>query len=585
METSVSTLEFDQIIKQENIIPVFQPIFDITNGDLIGHEALTRGPEDSPFFYPSKLFTKAIQLGKLHELELICRQKSIQTFSELNLPGKLFLNVSASLLRSKEHQSGMTLSILKEKKMSQTDIVIELSEQHPYDNEGVTLESVEHYRKMGFQVAIDDLGVGYSGLKLWSDLQPEIVKIDQYFIRDIHNNKVKQEFVRSIVAIGNRLDCQIIAEGIETKKELNQLLKLGVTIGQGYLLGRPTKEPLVFFNNELKENFLKRREKLDHKETIQSLAHTVPFLEHDNLLLEASELFKKQPNLTAIPILKDKNPIGVIKRDQLHELFSTPYGRSLYENKHTTQLLNKDALIVESYIKLSNVSQQITAQDTNAMNNDIIVVENKEFIGMANVKDLLKQITELKIQNATYSNPLTFLPGNVLITQEITQRLNDRTDFHVAYFDLNDFKPFNDYFGYATGDEAIKMVGNLIKKHTRGRNDFIGHVGGDDFVVIFESPNYLTTCKTILKEFSRSVKTFYDQDSTDKGGIWSKNRQDEPTFYTFLSLSIGIINPREQHCDNHLEVAELAATAKKEAKKASNNALFLSMAKETITVS
>jgi EAL domain-containing protein (putative c-di-GMP-specific phosphodiesterase class I) len=124
METSVSTIEFDQIIKQENIIPVFQPIFDITNGDLIGHEALTRGPEDSPFFYPSKLFTKAIQLGKLHELELICRQKSIQTFSELNLPGKLFLNVSASLLRSKEHQSGMTLSILKEKKMSQTDIVI-----------------------------------------------------------------------------------------------------------------------------------------------------------------------------------------------------------------------------------------------------------------------------------------------------------------------------------------------------------------------------------------------------------------------------------------------------------------------------
>lgn len=584
METLKDNAEFGLIIEQQNITPVFQPIFDLTNGNLYGHEALTRGPEDSQFFYPSTLFTKAIELDKLHELELLCRRKSIQTFSELSLPGKLFLNVSASLLRSSEHQSGMTLAFLQDRNMSQTDIVIELSEQHPYDNEGVTLESVEHYRKMGFQVAIDDLGVGYSGLKLWSDLQPEIVKIDQYFIRDIHNNKVKQEFVRSIVAIGNRLDCQIIAEGIETKKELNQLLKLGVTIGQGYLLGRPTKTPLTFFNSELKDNFLQRKAKLDHKETIKSLANPVPFLKDCDLLKEAGKLFKSHPNLMAIPVLKDKRPLGIIKRDQLHELFSTPYGRALYENKQTIQLLSNDVLIVESYIKLSNVSQKITAQDANTMNNDIIVVDNNEFIGMANVRDLLKQITELKIQNATYSNPLTFLPGNVLITQEITQRLTDQTHFQVAYFDLNDFKPFNDYFGYATGDEAIKVVGNLIKKHIRGSNDFIGHIGGDDFVVIFESLDYAKTCMAILNEFAYSVRAFYDKSSKHAGGIWSKNRQDIPTFYHFLSLSVGVINPIIQGCNNHLEVAELAANAKKEAKKTSQNTLFLAMTKEVFHV-
>ena len=575
MPVSDAQITLNDILKDQAITPYFQPLFDLTNGQLYGHEALARGPENSHFFFPDALFTSALQTNQLHELEILCRQKSIQRFSELQLPNKLFLNVSASLLSSSYHQTGMTLAILKERNLSQENIVIELSEQHPYDHEGLTLSAMNHYRQMGFQVAIDDLGVGYSGLRLWSELQPEIVKIDKHFIRNIDTDNIKQEFVRSIVAIANRLHCKIIAEGIETEGELDQLLDLGVTLGQGFLLGRPTPLPTVFTNDYLKAHFISRRNLVDASETVLALAKPVPSVQHDSLLIEAGALFKQDPNLIALPVLDGSQPLGIIRRHQLHELFSTPYGRALYENKTVTHLMSNDVLIVESFISLSSVSLQLTNQDVATLNNEIIVVKQGSYLGMGSLRDVLKCITELRVQNATYSNPLTLLPGNVPITREVSRRLAAGLDFHVAYFDLNDFKPFNDYFGYATGDEVIQLLGRIIHQHLPESDDFIGHIGGDDFVVIFTSHQWEIICETILDDFAQQVQTFYDTETLEIGGVWCQNRQGDTIFHAILSLAIGVVHPDSNACKSHHEVAELAAQAKKAAKKNGGNTLYI----------
>ncbi|MEC8483543.1 MAG: EAL domain-containing protein, partial [Pseudomonadota bacterium] len=155
MELDSATL-LDRILEEGLITPLFQPIYDLTTGHIYGYEALSRGPENTELFTPDVLFPFAQAQGRLHELELLCRERAISRFAELQLPGLLFLNVSASLLSSPDHQKGMTLAILKELGISQSNIVIELSEQHPYDQNGLTHQSVEHYRQMGFQVAIDD---------------------------------------------------------------------------------------------------------------------------------------------------------------------------------------------------------------------------------------------------------------------------------------------------------------------------------------------------------------------------------------------------------------------------------------------
>lgn len=566
----------DNILSHSLITPVFQPIFDLTSGKVYGHEALSRGPKNTPLYSPDALFSLATEENRLHELELLCRERALTRYAKLSLPGRLFLNVSASLLSSPYHQKGMTLSILNDLGLAQKDIIIELSEQHPYDHNGLSRTSVEHYRKMGFQVAIDDLGVGYSGLRLWSELQPDIVKIDKHFIHDIDKDDIKREFVRSIITISQRLDCKLIAEGIETQQELDQLIEMGVTFGQGFFLGRPTENPIPNTHLYLQKQAQRRSTfNIDHAETVQTLCRTTPAALANSPLNLVSQLFTDYPTLFAVPILKNEKPIGVIRRHQLHELFSTTYGRSLYEHKPATLLLSDDILIVESTASLSSVSALVTNQEADALNNEIIIVQEGKFIGTGHLRDLLKRITELKIQNATYSNPLTLLPGNVPIHKEVSLRLAAKEDFHVAYFDLNDFKPFNDYFGYAKGDAVIQLVGNLIKELVSPEGNFIGHIGGDDFVAIFRSQNWEHQCRAILDKFALEVRHFYTQETLQEGGVWTQDRQGNTLFHPILSLAIGVVNPNPEECDNHHLVAELAAQAKKSAKQKGGNALYI----------
>lgn len=568
----------NDLLEQQAITPFFQPIFDLLTGELIGHEALSRGPENSELFMPAKLFKAAVGAGRLHELELLCREKSLQRFAELALPGKLFLNVSASLLSSASHQKGMTLALLEQLGIDQDRIVIELSEQQPYDRCGLTLASVEYYRKMGFSIAIDDLGVGYSGLRLWSDVQPGSVKIDRYFIHYIDKDPVKREFVRSIIAIAQSLHCEVIAEGIETQAELDLLMELGVTRGQGFLLGYPDPHPKVFIHKQLAQRArrVSQHRSLDEGETVHSLCRTVPTVNIADTLLAASELLRVNPNLLSVPVLDQGIPKGVVRRHELLELFSSQYGRALYETKPVTKLLKKDVLIVESFVSLASVSKQLTQQTETALNHEIIIVQDEGFLGVGSLRDLLKRITDLKIHNATYANPLTLLPGSVPINREIDRRLHSAMDFRVAYFDLNDFKPFNDFYGYAKGDEVIQLLGRLIKQHLTSAENYLGHIGGDDFVIIFASPDWADRCRAVLDDFEEQVRDLYAPKELQDGGIWLENRSHEQQFFSLLSVAIGVVHPDSYSCESYHEVVELAAEAKKQSKQMGGNALFIS---------
>ena len=132
----------DSILSNGLITPVYQPIFDLISGQTYGHEALSRGPKETPLFSADALFSLATQEARLHELELLCHERSLIRFAELSLSGRLFLNVSASLLGSPDHQKGMTLNILNHLGLDQKNIIIELSEQHLHDNNGLSIRCV-----------------------------------------------------------------------------------------------------------------------------------------------------------------------------------------------------------------------------------------------------------------------------------------------------------------------------------------------------------------------------------------------------------------------------------------------------------
>jgi EAL domain-containing protein (putative c-di-GMP-specific phosphodiesterase class I) len=236
--------ELDYILKYRVLQTLYQPVLDSRSGRVFGYEALTRGPSNSPLHAPLPLIGAAAKVGRLFELDLVCRELAIRRFRELDLPGRLFLNVSPLSLMEPDFRPGETLRLLHEVGLPPQRVVVELTEQQPLEEYAVLKAAVAHYTEAGFEIAIDDLGAGYAGLRLWSELRPRFVKIDHHFIADISTDAVKREFVRSIRDMAVRLGCRVVAEGIETEDDYRTVQDLGLELHQGYHLGRPLATPL-----------------------------------------------------------------------------------------------------------------------------------------------------------------------------------------------------------------------------------------------------------------------------------------------------------------------------------------------------
>jgi EAL domain-containing protein (putative c-di-GMP-specific phosphodiesterase class I)/GGDEF domain-containing protein len=557
----------DKIIENEKIHVLFQPIFNITTQTIHGFEALSRGPEHSPLFSPVPLFQTAEHEGRLSELEEICRRHSIQAFHARQLPGKLFINISPKALLEPGHAKGLTLSLVQELGLSPNQIVIELSEQYPADDIDLLKSCLNHYRSQGFLTAIDDLGTGYSGLRLWSELAPDYVKIDRHFIHQIDKSPVKQEFVRSIIDLCQSLTCKVIAEGIETEGELALLSQLGIVYCQGYLLGHPKSQPNQIFTHDNQQELPSSQ--VRYAESAESLTTQALSLPPETKLKVLSELFITRHTLQAIAIVDEQRPLAIIDRAQLMELFSTPYGRALHENHPVATVMNSNVLIVQASDPISKVSQQLTAADHGSVAQQFIIMRNKQFLGIGYTKDLLQQLTDQRIKIARHANPLTGLPGNIPIQEELLRLRQQGRPFYLAYFDLCHFKPYNDIYGFCRGDEVIQAVAKLLQLQLCGDN-FVGHIGGDDFVIISTEENIVQQCFDVLNLFNLNKHLFYSEQHWEEQKILAEDRQGLMREHPLISLCVGLLPPEVTIRCTEQRLSAYSAAAKKQAKEAAN---------------
>jgi len=233
----------EEILATRQLTSFFQPILNLASGQIFGYEALIRGPSDSPLHSPANLFKAAEMGNRLAELERQCRHVALESYIKQQLPGRLFLNVSPECLLQADFRQGETLRLIHRLGLNPSQVVIELTENKPIYDYNLLREAAHHYRSMGFEIAMDDLGAGFSSLRLWSELRPEFVKIDMHFVQGINHDPVKLQFVRSIQVIAESLGTRVIAEGIETQAELDVIREIGIAFGQGYHIARPKPIP------------------------------------------------------------------------------------------------------------------------------------------------------------------------------------------------------------------------------------------------------------------------------------------------------------------------------------------------------
>ncbi len=557
------------ILAQGSLHSLFQPIICLSERRILGYEALSRGPSNSPLHSPVALFSVASHAGRLSELEMACRESACRRFSEQKLPGKLFLNISPESLMETAHQPGRTLQLLRDFGIPPSQVVIELTEQTPTDDFDLLQTALHHYRDMGFAIALDDLGAGYSSLRLWSELRPDYVKIDRHFIDGIHQDALKREFVGSILQIAKASRAQVIAEGIELPEELAVLTEMGVDLVQGYLLCRPQEQPpqevRLMLPKQDNANIALSEEGSD----LSALLNEQPAVDQDTATAQVLESFRRQANLNSLAVLDARgHPVGIVHRHSLSDALLKPFATDLFARKPISRLMSDDFLAVELSQSLQQVSRLLTSRARQRIEEDFIITLNGDYLGLGRVIDVLKLITELKIQQARYANPLTLLPGNVPIQQCLTRLLQQQRESVICYVDIDSFKPFNDIYGYGRGDEVLLCLAQCLNDRVDPSRDFVGHIGGDDFLLVLGPQDWRKRLNQLLDDFHTQCRRFYRAEHLDAGCFVALNRQGVRQEFALLSLSIGVVHLYPQACGqlDASQLAELASQAKHHAK-------------------
>jgi diguanylate cyclase (GGDEF)-like protein len=531
---------------------VFQPILDGATREPVGYEALTRGPEHHELDTPLALIAAAARVGMSTELERACITSALGSFRQLRLSGRLFLNVLPQTLLDWHDFTDWLGDQLAEARIDPHDVVIELTEHGLSEDESMLAAAVAPLRGLGCDIAIDDLGAGSSGLKTWSAIRPDYVKVDRYFVAGVEKDAVRSEILRSVVDMGRVTGCRVIAEGVENREQFALALELGVDYLQGYLLGQPQRAPKL--DTRLLGSLVAAKSGVN-ADCAAHLVLQIPGVDASMHVAGVVELFRKEPSWTALAVLEGERPVGMVHRDDLLIFLSRPLHPEVYNRKPVSTVMNRAAVQIDGRARLDQVSRLVTARTSGRPRDDFIVTRNGRYLGMGRTIDLLRHITTQQIQAAKHSNPLTGLPGNREIQTHIAQWLACRRAFVACHLDLDHFKAYNDAYGYARGDQVLLHVAQVVTHASRPRVDFVGHVGGDDFVFLMRSQDWSLRLTAIVEELQASLLNFHSSEHRKAGGLDGIDREGMPRRFPLLSASIAAV---EIDGKQHVTVDELA---------------------------
>jgi len=234
-----------EVIRQQSLRAYFQPIMSVTGKKILGLEGLIRGiiPGSAQIIPPKELFEAAYEAGLTTELDRACRDQVLASFEDYyqaNQDLLLFLNLDTAII-DEVGGSNYLCGQVSQSGISPKNIVIEINESKALDTKALT-QFVTTYKKKGFLIALDDVGAGFSNMDRIAGLKPDIVKIDRSIIQDIDLIYHKQEVFKSLVNLTNKIGALIVAEGVETRGEALQVLKLGGQVIQGFYFAKPSND-------------------------------------------------------------------------------------------------------------------------------------------------------------------------------------------------------------------------------------------------------------------------------------------------------------------------------------------------------
>ncbi|MFI6769074.1 EAL domain-containing protein [Streptomyces sp. NPDC050355] len=354
------------------------------------------------------------------------------------------------------------------------------------------LESVAVLRDEGYRICADGVGDGDLSLRLLGELAPDLVKLDASLCARLDTDRGRQAAVAAMRQLCERIGGLLAIEGVESERQYAAVREAGVQLAQGHLFAPPARRPATEIYLPPPAVRAVNGPAVPYRPP--SGPPVAQFLQPAALLPMSASAGAVRSHLTGFPevsgvLLVDTDgvPVRAIDRDRFLLSLSGRYGHALYADRPALRLADRPRT-VGADATAWQVLDVIAEGDRDRTGDDVAVVDERgRCMGVVHLADIVRALAESRVEEAARLNPLTRLPGSDEVNGEVDRRIAEGRAFALSWLDVDGFKQVNDGAGFAAGDELIRSVGRTLAGVAAGEPACrVGHIGGDDFLVLTE---------------------------------------------------------------------------------------------------
>ena len=430
---------------------------------------------------------------------------------------------------------------------------------------------------------------------------------------DIVSDPDDAAIVDAIISVAHALNLCVIAEGVESKGQLDFLISRKCTEFQGYYFSKPLGAEHFADLLRMRESTAgypvgngaqSPRPQLRPESTVprgpslylvegkgEPAVPSEPMMEvaqliqpvspHDRIINVLSR-FQLEMELNVLPVVDGETVVGIVNRSiflEEHIIGRHGFGAHINHSKKIRDLMEPVRFSFEAATPVEEAARILQPTISTLRIDNICVTSNGAYAGVIDVNRFIRAMTEIQILLAKGANPLTGLPGNTSIEREICRRLESGIPFDIAYLDIDNFKPFNDHYGFQKGDEVIKSLAEkmvaTVASSPSAEASFCGHIGGDDFILITEALQAEGLSARVIAAFERERPGFHGLRDLASGGYRAYSRKGELESFPLISLSVGIVNTSLSLVGSYAKLASLSTEVKKAAKMKNGSSIVV----------
>jgi diguanylate cyclase (GGDEF)-like protein len=443
-------------------------------------------------------------------------------------------------------------------------------------------ELLRRIRQAGMETLIDDFGVGSAGLKLLYEAKPDHVRIDRFFIDGVARDPGKRAVAQAVVGCAHNLGISVLVKGVASDADFYACRDIGFDFADGPLIKGVSGSDAVLDQTSAVVETLNaddRRRKGDDRQRIMEVMDRLKPLPVDSPKTALLDYFGGENVGGVAPVVDQRNrPLGLVRERDLKRFVYTRFGGDLLRNKDVGGKL-ADLVVRCPACDISTPLNQVAeAFSIHGADDGVVIVESGEYAGVLTSMALIRLMHERNLADAADQNPLTRLPGNMAISRHIETALADRAQAQFfIYFDFNNFKPFNDHFGFRQGDRAILMFSEKLKAFAVAEGGFAGHIGGDDFFLAISGGEPERICSEALQlatRFRLDVESLYDAETRQAGLLIAPDRYGALREFTLLSVSVLVVEAPSGSEDVSIDTVNKVISENKLMAKLSENSIY-----------